>query len=73
VASDRPFDQRAPMFPDLVLLAFLLGTSKGDGKGGSLTLRPFDHVEELEFDHVGHPFVLCRTSRRLTGEFRRVP
>ena len=58
MASDRVFDQRAELPADLAPLRFLLGTWRGEGKGEYPTLQPFTYVEELEFEHVGDPFLL---------------
>ena len=58
MTSADPFDQRAKPHPELVSLEFLLGTWRGEGAGEYPTLRPFDYVEELRFEHVGDPFLL---------------
>ena len=44
----------------VALLAFLLGTWRGEGSGGFPGIEPFAYREELVFEHVGEPFLLYR-------------
>jgi hypothetical protein len=44
--------------PDVVPLAFLLGTWRGEGSGQYPTIEPFGYGEELVFEHDGEGFLL---------------
>lgn len=48
--------------PDLELIAFLLGRWEGAGVGGYPTMESFNFGQEIEFGHIGKPF-LTYTSR----------
>ena len=50
------------MHPDLMPLAFLVGTWVGVGVGGYPTVEDFRYGQEVTFAHVGKPF-LSYTSR----------
>jgi hypothetical protein len=43
--------------PDLAPLSFLLGTWIGGGRGDWPTSGPFRYGEEMDFEHVGEPFL----------------
>ena len=43
---------------DLGLLACLLGTWRGEGRGGYPTTGALDHGEWMHFEHVGDPFLM---------------
>lgn len=48
--------------PDLEPIAFLLGQWEGAGVGGYPTMESFNFGQEIEFGHIGKPF-LTYTSR----------
>ena len=58
------------MQPELAPVAFLLGVWRGRGSGLYPTIEPFEYEEELEFAHVGKPYLTSRqrTWRLLDGE-----
>ncbi|HLB39084.1 MAG TPA: FABP family protein [Actinomycetota bacterium] len=45
---------------DVAPLGFLIGTWRGEGRGGYPTIEPFSYREELTFEHVGEPYLLYR-------------
>jgi len=45
---------------DVASLAFLLGTWRGEGRGGFPTIEAFEYREELLFEHVGESYLLYR-------------
>jgi THAP4-like, heme-binding beta-barrel domain len=48
----------APLHPEVVPIAFLLGTWRGQGEGRYPTIEPFRYREEIVFENVGDAFLL---------------
>ncbi|MFT7475400.1 MAG: hypothetical protein ACI81L_002339 [Verrucomicrobiales bacterium] len=58
-----------PLHTDIEHLAWIVGSWAGAGAGRYPTIDPFDYVEQVEFGHVGKPFLsyVQRTKHAETG------
>src|SRR5581483_2655902 len=48
------------LHPDLEPIAFLLGSWRGEGDGEYPTVEAFRYGEQVEFGHVGKPYLFYR-------------
>jgi len=58
----------APLHPDLVPIAPLLGTWRGRGRGAFPTIERFSYGEQMTFTHVGDPFLVYEQHSWLLGD-----
>ncbi len=58
-----------PLHVDIEHLAWIVGSWTGGGAGRYPTIEPFEYTEQVEFGHVGKPFLsyVQRTKHAHTG------
>jgi len=61
-------DPHADLHPDILPIAFLLGTWRGEGEGDYPTTEPFAFKEEMRFEHLKDAFLLYSQASWLSDD-----
>ncbi|MGQ0617950.1 MAG: FABP family protein [Acidimicrobiia bacterium] len=59
-----------PLHLDIEVLAALVGSWRGHGRGEYPTIEPFDYDETVQFTHIGKPFLAYAQRTRHTADGR---